>query len=75
LRQTAANVISQRHGAQEFLATSVLALGHRERRWHNPATLVRERRRVRVVGLVGMSEHAVREGGVDGGSEDFAADH
>src|SRR5919109_3676468 len=73
LRQAAANVISQRHGTQECRTTSSVTLGHCQRRWHDATSRMRERRRMRVIGLVGVSEHAVRQSGIDGGGEDLAA--
>ena len=60
-------VVPQRHGPQKRLAARALALGNGQRRRHDLAPRMRERRGVRVVGLVRVSEHPVGERRVDGG--------
>ena len=74
-RQPAAYVVAERNRAQQRRPVAPLALGHGERRGHNAAARMRQRRRMRIVGLVGMSQHAVRQRGVGGRRDDAAAGH
>ena len=48
-----------RWDAQQRFAARLRALAHRQRGGHDAAARVRERRRVRIIGLVGVGEHAV----------------
>ena len=75
LRQAAADVVAERHRAQQRRAVAPLALGHGKRRRNNAAARMRLRRRMRVIGLVGVGEHAVRQRGIGGSGDDRAADH
>ena len=70
----AADVVAERHRAQERSAVAPLALGHRKCRRHDRAAGMAQRRRVRIVGLVGVTEHAVGERSIDRGGHETAAD-
>ena len=72
-RDARADVVAESDGAQQGLTGGVLAFRHGQRGGDNGTTGVGERRRVRVVGLVGVGEHAVGHGGVDGGRDDVRA--
>ena len=74
-RQTAAHVVAQRHRAQQLRAVGALALAHRQCRRHHAAARVRQRRCVRVIGLVGVRQHPIRQRGMFGGGDELAADH
>ena len=69
-----ADIVAEGYGAEERLAGGVLALGHGEGRGDDGASRMRERRGVRVIGLVGVRQHAVGHGGVDGGGDDVRTD-
>ncbi len=75
LRQPAADVVTKSNCAKQRCATAPRALGHRQRRRHNAAAGMGQRRRVRVVGLVSMGEHAVGQGGVHRARDELAAHH
>ena len=73
LRQPAADVVAERDRAKERRAAGALAFRHGERRSDDPAARVRLRGRMRIVGLVGVAEHAVRERRIDRACHDAAA--
>ena len=73
-RQAAAHIVAQRHGAQQLRAVAVLAFAHRQRGGHHATARMRERRRVRIVGLVGVSQHAVGQRRVFRRGHKLAAD-
>jgi hypothetical protein len=70
----AADVVAEHHCAQQRGAVAPFAFGHRERRWHDRATGVAQRRRMRIVCFVRVPEHAVGERGIDCGGDETAAD-
>ena len=74
LRQPAADIVAERDRAKERRAARALAFRHGERRSDDPAARVRLRGRMRIVGLVGVAEHAVRERRIDRACHDAAAD-
>ena len=73
LRQPAADIVAERDRAKERGAAGALAFRHGERRSDDPAARVRLRGRMRIVGLVGVAEHAVRERGIGRGRHGAAA--
>ena len=75
LCQPAADIVSERDRADKRSAVLPLPLGHGQGRRHDAAAGMRERRRMRVVGFVGVSKHAVNQCGVYRGRNDAAPDH
>ena len=73
-RQPATDVVAQRDCTQQRHAVAPLALADRQRRRHDAAARMRQRRRVRVIGLVGVRQHAIGERGICRRSDDAAAD-
>ena len=65
-REPRADVVAERDGAQEVRARDAELLAERERRGNDRRAGMRLRLAVRVVGLVGVREHAVDERGVGG---------
>ena len=63
-REPRADVVAERDGAQEGAPVDAELLAERERRGNDRRAGMRLRRAVRVVGLVGVREHAVGERGV-----------
>ena len=55
------DIVAKGYSAQELRAVAALALSHGERRGNHRAAGVAQRRCVRVVSLVGMGKHAVRQ--------------
>ncbi len=70
-----ADVITQSDGAQKLRAADGETLSRRECGGHHGAARMRQRRRVRIVGFVGLSEHAIGERRFDGTAEEIRADH
>jgi hypothetical protein len=68
-----ADVVAERDGADEARPVDAVLLAHRQRRRHDRAAGMRLRRRMRVVGLVRMGEHAVGERGFNRSADDGAA--
>ena len=69
-----ASVIADRHGFQKFKAASALAFGHGEGGGHRRTAGMGQRKRVRIIGLIGMRRHAVGQRrlhsvGADGGAK------
>ena len=73
--QPAADVVTERHCAQQRRAASSFALRHRQGSGDNAAAGMSQRRRMRVVGFVGVREHAVGQCGVYDGRNEVTADH
>ena len=73
--EAAADVVAERDRAQELIALRMLAFAHRPRCGHDAASRVNERRRVRIVGLVGVREHAIDECRIDRVRQKAAADY
>src|SRR5258706_3485022 len=65
-RDPGADVVAEGHGAKKARAVDAEFLAAGEGRGHYGASRMRRRWRMGVVRLVGMSEHAVRERGIDG---------
>ena len=65
------NVVSERYGAKELCSADAPLLTSGECGWHNGATRVGLRRRVGIVSLVGMSQHAVGESRFDRAARDI----
>ena len=68
-----ADVVTERHGAQQRRPAGAFALAHGECGRHNRTTGVAERRCVRIIGLIGVTQHAVGERRSGGGGDDAAA--
>jgi len=68
-----ADVITKRNGAQQGGAAGPLALTHRQRRRYDGAARMAQRGRVRIIGFVGVPEHAVGQRGSGRGGDDAAA--
>ena len=75
LRQPAAHVVAERDRAEKRYPIAPLSLGHGEGRGHDAAAWMSQRRRMRVVGFIGVSEHAVGQRGIHGGGNDIAPNH
>ena len=75
LGQAAADVVAKRNRAEKHRAVAPLPLGHGQGRGHDAAAGMSQRRRMRVVGFVGMGQHAVGQCGVPCSGSDIAADH
>ena len=65
-----ADIVAQRHGAQKLPAADVEPFASRERSGNRSASRMRLRRRMRIVGLVGMRQHPVGERGLDRPAQD-----
>ena len=70
-----ADVIGERHGAQEVPAASARELGRGQRRRYGAAAEMNRADRIGVVGFVGMGRHGVGERRIDGRRHDAGADH
>ena len=70
-----ADVIAESDGAQKLRPADAESFSRRQRRGHHGAARMRQRRRVRIVGFVGLREHAIGERGFDRPAEDIRADH
>ena len=64
-RHARTDVVAERDGAKQPRAVDAELLARGERRRHHRAAGMRMRRRVRIVGLVGVREHAVGHRGFD----------
>ena len=64
----ATDVVAERHGPEQFLPGSIVALADGERRGNNGTARMRLCHRIGIVGLVGVGEHRVRQRGVYGGA-------
>ena len=69
------DVVAEGHGAEERLAGGVLAFRHCQGGGDDGAPRMGKRRRVRVVGLVGVGEHPVGHRSVYRRGDDVRADH
>jgi hypothetical protein len=69
------NIVAERHGAQEPSPVNAKLFAHRERGRNHGASGMRERRGVRVVRLVRMRQHAVRERRFDRPAHDIRRDN
>ena len=69
------DVVTERHRAQEMPPVDAERFAHGERRRHHGAAGMGQRGRVRVVGLVGVRQHAVGERGLDRPAQHVGADH
>src|ERR1700687_582459 len=72
---TRANVIPESDRAHEVSSADCVLLAGGKGRWNNGDTRMRAGRAMRVVGFVGMREHAVRECGFDGAADDVGSDN
>ena len=61
-----ADVVAERHGAQEVRAVDAELFAGRESGRHDGRTGMRLRGRMRIVGFIGMRQHPIGEGGFDG---------
>src|SRR6266508_1509783 len=75
LCQPAANVVTERDGSEKGDSIAPFSLRHGERSRHDTAAWMSQRRRVRVVGFVGVSEHAVGQCGVHSDGKNMAANN
>jgi hypothetical protein len=73
-QETAGEVIANRHRPQEILAGAAFALCHRKRSRHDGAAGMCFRLRMKVIGLVGVGEHGIRQSRVDRRSPDIRSD-
>ena len=69
-----ADVVAERHRTQQLAPGDAGRLPHRQRGRHDRRARVRLRRSVRVVGLVGVREHAVDERGLHRAGQQRRAD-
>ena len=69
-RDTRSDVVAERDRAQEAGAVDAESFAGGQRRRHDGGAGMRQRRRMRVVGLVRMGEHAVDERGFDGTADE-----
>ena len=74
-REARGQVVAHRDRTQQGAAGHAVAFADRQRRRHDAAARVGERRRMRVVGLVGMGQHAIGQRRVDRRGDDRGADH
>ncbi len=74
-RDARANVVPERDGAQELRAIGGEAFSGGQCRRDDGAARMRERRRVRIVGLVGLGQDAIRERGFDRAAKHIGSDH
>jgi hypothetical protein len=70
-----ADVVAERHGAQQVLPVAPRELARGQRRRHRAAAEMNRADRIGVVGFVGMGRHGVGERRIDGGRHDAGADH
>ena len=75
LGQAAADIVAEGDGSEKRRAVAPLTLGHGEGRRHNAAAWMRQRRRVGVVGFIGVGQHAVGQCGIPRGRNDIASNH
>ena len=73
-REPAADVVTECDCAQQRAPAAAYTLGDRQRRRHHAAARMRERARVRIVGLVGVRKHAVGERCIVHRGQEMAAD-
>jgi len=66
---------AERDGAEEVCSADAELLAAAQSGRHNGATWVRLRRRVRIIGLVGMSQHAIGESRFDWTAYDIGSNH
>jgi len=59
------DVVAERHGAHEVHPADAILLAESQRGWHNRGARMRASAGVVVVGLVGMSEHPIRNGSLN----------
>ena len=68
-------VVAERDRANQGFAAAAFSFRNRESCRHDAAARVRKRGRVRIVGLIGVTEHAVRKRRVHRGGDEARADH
>jgi hypothetical protein len=69
------DVVAGHHRADQVGSTAAELLGDRQRGRHDPAARMGQRRRVRVVGLVGVRGHPVGQRGIHGPGPQRRTDH
>src|SRR6266508_7053669 len=75
LCQPAANIVAERDGSEKRHSIASFSLRHGERGRYDAATWMSQRRCMRVVGFVGVSEHAIGQCGVHGGGKNIDANN
>src|SRR5207245_4650550 len=70
-----ADVVAQRHAAQELRSVGTKTFSCRESRGHNRATRMRKRRSMGIIGLVGLRENAIGQRGLDRAAEHIGGDY
>ena len=70
-----AHVVAQSDRAQELCAANSKLLASRQRSGNGGDTGMRARRAMRIVGFVGMRQHAIRQCGLDWTAHDLCGDY